>query len=140
MRWTRLRPRLTLQRNKGKILNNRKLGEEKEQLAAQFLETKGYSIVSRNFSCRTGEIDIIAVKDRYICFTEVKYRKNSRSGTPESAVTTSKMIKICKCAEYFLHTHSKFMSYQMRFDVIAIENEEIRHYENAFSYVLTNSF
>ena len=116
-------------------MNNRIRGNEKEEVVSRFLEDKGYTVIERNYNSRRGEIDLIALFEKYICFVEVKYRSSNTSGFPEEAVTVSKMKKICKTAAYYLYTHQKYYLYQMRFDVAAVDDKEIRYYENAFEYV-----
>lgn len=117
------------------MTNLRNIGKKYEQQACAFLEDKGYRIVANNYSCKFGEIDIIAVKDRYICFVEVKYRSSNTHGNPEEAVTYHKMKKICKSAEFFLFSHKMYMDFQMRFDVISILGDKIQMYENAFDFL-----
>ena len=67
-------------------VNKRTLGTEKEFQAVKYLVDKGYTIVERNFRTRMGEIDIIAMKDEYLVFVEVKYRSTSRYGNASEAV------------------------------------------------------
>lgn len=116
------------------------IGNEGEELASSFLEDKGYRIIGRNYHTRRGEVDIISLSDKYIVFTEVKYRKNSTSGLADEAVSLRKMERICKCAQYYLYTHPEYSDYQVRFDVIAINGDKILHYENAFEFVIPNSY
>lgn len=111
------------------------IGKNNEEKACKYLTDNGYKIIDRNFRSKTGEIDIIAIKDKYICFIEVKYRKNIKSGTPEEAVNVSKMKKISKVSEYYLYINRKYINYQIRYDVIAMSDDYIKHYENAFSYI-----
>ncbi len=59
-------------------VNKRAAGADKEQLAARYLVDNGYTVLERNFRNKTGEIDIIAKKDNYIVFVEVKYRSNNK--------------------------------------------------------------
>ncbi len=115
-------------------MDNRKKGKEYEKKAAEYLKDKGYDILATNFSNRFGEIDIIAVKDIYLCFVEVKYRKDTSHGCASSAVSLPKIKKICKCADYYMYINKLYDKYQARFDVIAIQGEEVTFYENAFSY------
>ena len=67
-------------------MNKRQTGSEYEGLAAKWLEGHGYQIVERNYRCRQGEIDLIAEKDGYLVFVEVKYRRSSEAGDPAEAV------------------------------------------------------
>lgn len=113
-------------------MNNRSVGADKEALAAEYLEKSGYRILKRNFYCRAGEIDIIASKNDTLIFAEVKYRKASGFGMPEEAVNSTKQKRIYKAAMYYMYKCQKGFNISCRFDVIAVEGEEIRHYKNAF--------
>lgn len=103
-------------------------------MAGRFLEENGLRILEYNFRMRTGEIDIIARDGCYYVFVEVKYRKTASAGLPEEAVDYKKVRKICHVADYYRCTHHFDDSVPVRFDVIAIEGENIRWYKNAFAY------
>ena len=115
----------------------RKTGDWGEEKACELLKRKGYRIAARNFSSRTGEIDIIAVKEECICFVEVKTRKSLEYGLPCQAVDAKKRQRIKKTAEYYLMTHPWTAKYSPRLDIIEIltlpAGNYIRHIENAFS-------
>lgn len=115
-------------------MNKRQLGGSYEKIAGEFLIAKGYEIIEYNFFCKIGEIDIIAKCDEYICFVEVKYRKNKNAGMPIEAVTFSKQRKISKTAMYYCLTHNINENQSVRFDVVGILGNEIVLYENAFEY------
>ena len=111
------------------------LGLQGEDLAASFLEQKGFTIVCRNYRCRSGEIDIIARKKKLLCFIEVKTRRTRRFGLPQEAVTPAKQYKIGRVAQDFLQRH-KLENWPARFDVIAVDFSSgggiINFIENAF--------
>ena len=99
----------------------------------------GYSILSRNFTCKIGEIDIIAydqtVKEPEIVFIEVKTRLDNRCGNPAEAVDKYKIRHLYRAAEYFLMLN-KLENKYARFDVIEIykgknETPKINHIKNA---------
>lgn len=114
--------------------NNRKVGEAGEALAVSELEKAGYKILQKNFRCRIGEIDIVALHKGYLVFVEVKYRKDSRAGYAAEAVTWKKQQIISRVADYYIRTHcSKIPS--CRFDVAALDGEQLTIYENAFEYI-----
>ena len=113
-------------------MSNRSVGKDKEALAVEYLKKSGYSILERNFYSRAGEIDIIARDRDTIVFVEVKYRKAAGFGIPEEAVNLPKQGKIYKAAMYYIYKCHKSSNVPCRFDVIAVEGEEIRHYKNAF--------
>lgn len=81
------------------------LGSLGEDFACNFLTSKGYKIIERNFRSRFGEIDIVAAKDTKLIFIEVKARRNLKFGCPEEAVTENKIRKISKTAEYYMLLH-----------------------------------
>lgn len=113
-------------------INKRKCGNEKEQLAAQYLAGLGYQIIEHNFYSRTGEIDLIARENGYLVFIEVKYRKNNVSGCPEEAVTPAKQRKIIQTARYYMLRRGYPEATPCRFDVVAMTGTEIRLIKNAF--------
>ncbi len=111
-------------------MNNKgKLGEE---IAVNFLITKGYKIIKRNFRTKFGEIDIIAEKGNDIIFIEVKYRKNKKFGKAEDSINYFKLKKIKNTAKFFLNNFY-LKNKNPRIDIIAInnfDNIEITHYKN----------
>ena len=114
--------------------NNRRVGGAQETRAMLELERLGYKILEKNFRCRIGEIDIIALHKGYLVFIEVKYRKNSRNGYAAEAVNRKKQQIISRVADYYISTHcTRFPS--CRFDVAALDGEMFAVYENAFEYI-----
>ena len=101
-----------------------------EDIAVKYLKKKGYEIIERNFHTRYGEIDIIARNDGVLIFVEVKRRSSESFGTASAAVTSTKQKKIIKSAEYYCMMEK--IQPLCRFDVIAIDGEELTHIENAF--------
>lgn len=120
-------------KRKESMQNNRTVGTIYEQLAGEYLEQKGYEILCYNFRCPLGEIDIIARDAEVLVFTEIKYRKTAKLGSPLAAVTSKKQKVISKCANYYL-TGKGWHDISCRFDVIGIEGKELTHVENAFDY------
>ena len=108
-----------------------------EVCAARMLREKGYTIYAANYRCRFGEIDIIAVDDKYIAFTEVKTRSPGAISTAREAVDIKKQGKLIKTAEIYLQNNP--VERQPRFDVVEVyldnnqKVEKINHIENAFS-------
>jgi putative endonuclease len=121
----------------------RKTGILGEDLAEKYLQEKGYVIVQKNFRTRLGEIDIIAISPdkKFLCFVEVKTRKQILFGEPIEAVDEKKARKIFSVAEEFLSSHHRIQDLEVknldvRFDVISVEithdDIKIEHIENAF--------
>lgn len=89
-------------------------------MASNFLLSEGYEIISKNFTTRSGEIDIVALEHGVITFVEVKYRTNKGFGEPEDFVTKSKLEKILKAARYYL-VENELSDNDWRIDVVAID-------------------
>lgn len=117
-----------------KKVNKRKLGADKETMAIAYLEAKGFRILTRNFRCRQGEIDVIARHGEYLVFVEVKYRKDAEKGSPQAAVGIQKQKKICRVADYYRLTREMGDGVAVRYDVIAIQGNEITWIPNAFPH------
>lgn len=115
-------------------MNKRVVGAAYEQAAGAYLIEQGYEILQYNFRCRIGEIDIVAKDGSYLVFVEVKYRKDSGSGSPLEAVDPRKQKKISKVASYYCLTHGLGETTPCRFDVAAVLGNEICIIKNAFDY------
>jgi putative endonuclease len=112
--------------------SSREKGYTGEDRAAQYLLSLGYSIISRNFQSRKGEIDCIARDPTgTLVFMEVKSASNASRGHPAFWVTYAKQKKIATMARRYLGEHG--LSRQAcRFDVIAIIGDKLEHIKNAF--------
>ena len=117
-------------------MKRRETGMLGERLAADFLCDKGYSIITTNYHCRYGEIDIIARDKDTLAFVEVRTRHSRSYGTPEESIVPGKMERLRLAAETYLQQiESRPPSW--RIDVIAIELDSadraarMEHYENA---------
>ena len=122
------------------LANKRLLGQWGEKRSERLLKRKGLKTLTRNFSCKTGELDLVMVDtDRTIVFVEVRTIKISEReplSEPEETVTYPKRLRLLRTARYFLAAH-KIEDRPYRFDIVAIVlgqkgRPQIRHYENAF--------
>ena len=109
-----------------------------EEIAANFLISRGYRILERNFRCKGGELDIIAHDpgDKSLTFIEVKTRRGLSYGVPQLAVTPFKQRQISKAALTWL-SKNRLHDTNARFDVIAILLDagglhKVEHILNAF--------
>lgn len=116
------------------MYSTRRKGSDYEKMAADYLIKKGYTILDMNYRISYGEIDIVAACDGVLVFVEVKYRSNSRKGTPEEAVDVRKQKQISRVALAYLGQKGYGMDIPVRFDVISILGSDISHIENAFLY------
>jgi len=103
----------------GAEVSRRSKGTEGENLAAQFLEEKGYSILERNYRFDRGEIDLVARDGQELVFVEVKARHSQEYGAPEESVTPAKEAQLKKVAEGYLYEHN-IENQSCRFDVVTI--------------------
>ena len=78
------------------------LGKWGEEKAVVYLKDHGYKIIETNFSCKLGELDIIAYKNDVLHFVEVKTRKTDTYGSPAESVTKLKLRHITKTIEFYL--------------------------------------
>jgi putative endonuclease len=117
--------------------STRAIGNEGEDLAAAYLESKGYLILERNYHFEHAEVDIVAYDNgTCIVFVEVKKRATNYFGEPEEYVDDQKMENVYKAAEAWIYER-KMDGSPVRFDVISIiqkgnEAPDIKHFENAF--------
>lgn len=114
--------------------NNLEKGLKGEKIACNYLIDNGYSILERNYKFKTGEIDIIALKENIIIFVEVKARSSTYYGYPYEAVNRKKQEKIIKTAMHYVKLHN-IRDIQFRFDVIEVylsKGNKVNHYTNAF--------
>jgi len=101
----------------------KELGKQGEEIAARYLKSHGYRVISRNFRSRYGEIDIICTDGRVVVFVEVKTRTSTNYGSPEESITKVKKEHIRKVALVYLETYPQPFR-EIRFDVIGILMED----------------
>ncbi|MBN2397274.1 MAG: YraN family protein [Deltaproteobacteria bacterium] len=119
--------------------DNRQKGAQGETLAAACLQKEGYRIIERNYRCRYGEVDIIAMDKQDVVFIEVKGRGSDTFGAPEEAIGPAKQKKISKVALHYLHERG-LGDRNARFDVVAIRfaprGNRVQLIRNAFDLSL----
>ncbi|NIK68812.1 MULTISPECIES: YraN family protein [unclassified Paenibacillus] len=116
----------------------RQTGLAGETAACRYLENEGYTVIERNWRCRSGEIDIIASIDDTLIFVEVRTRRaGGRFGTAAESVDRRKQQQVALVAQVYLRMRQ--LNYPpMRFDVIAVSMNrddsisEIKHIKAAF--------
>lgn len=114
---------------------NKETGKLGEDIAVHYLKQNGYVILDRNFECRQGEIDIIALDKREIVFIEVKTRTSNKYGAPSEAVNKIKQKHILQSIKYYLYIRNLSDEF-IRIDVIEvyINNNvyKVNHIKQAF--------
>ncbi len=109
-------------------------GRSAEDLAAEFLLGKGWTIVKRNFRVRGAELDLVGLDGDTLVFVEVKQRTTLDQGFPEEAVGPRKIAKLYLAAKFFLKLNAKHAHRDCRFDMIAVQGEgievQLRHLQD----------
>jgi putative endonuclease len=95
------------------------LGQQGEQLAASFLAEAGLMVIDRNWRCKQGEIDIVAVDGRTLVICEVKTRSGLRFGTPIEAITRQKAWRLRKLAVLWVNAHGLIFE-EIRIDIVGV--------------------
>jgi putative endonuclease len=115
-------------------------GTRSERAAARFLKGKGYRILARNFSCRHGELDLIALDGDCVVFIEIRSTAEDDAARPAASVDDAKQRRLTNLALHFLQQH-RLLGRPARFDVLAVSwpaghrEPVIVHYPNAFEAV-----
>lgn len=94
-------------------------GRRGERIAADFLRSNGYIILSANYRIREGEIDLIAEHDSVLCFVEVRSRQSAERGHPLETIDYRKRARLIRAARHYLATHP-VGERAVRFDVVSI--------------------
>lgn len=110
------------------------LGKQGEQLAIEFLQKNGYSILEQNYRYRKAEVDIIAQKKDELIAIEVKTRSTNYFGDPHEFVNKKKIQLVTEAIDHYIQ--QKDLDVEVRFDIISIlksgNNFKIEHIEDAF--------
>ncbi len=110
------------------------LGNKGELFAQDFLRKKGFKILETNWRFQHKEIDIIALKDDFIVFVEVKTRQTNYFGEPFVFVDTAKQRFLVKAANEYITRFNR--EEEARFDIVSIlyndHKKDIQHIEDAF--------
>ena len=120
------------------IKDRRLKGQQAEQRALEYLQAQGLKKLQTNFSCKSGEIDLIMLDQNILVFIEVRYRKNQQFGHPLETIDNRKQQKLLKTIQYFLLKRPEFNQHLCRIDAIAINSqvqsgqETIEWIKNAF--------
>ncbi len=111
-------------------------GKKGEEIAARYLQSRGYNIIKMNVRYKRGEIDIVAREKNELVFVEVKSRSTRTFGWPEEGVTPRKRMRMRLSAGLFLSSHKEYQQCAYRFDIMALELDEeaqkarVVHYKN----------
>jgi putative endonuclease len=119
------------------VTTRQRLGKLGEDVAARYLERRGWTILGRNVRTRAGEIDVLASDGETLVFLEVRTRSGRDFGTPEESITPAKRDRLERCALTYLAAHAEPNEPDLdwRIDLIAIELSRgrishLEHYEH----------
>lgn len=117
-------------------LNKNNAGLEAESLAATFLTSHGLKLVTQNYHCKFGEIDLIMKDAKTLVFIEVRLRTNSKFGDAGASITQQKQQKLILTAQFFLQEHAQlYGNHACRFDAVLmnkLDAQQIAWIRNAF--------
>ena len=125
-----------------KNLTKQELAKQGEELAAKYLENKGYTVLERNFRASRTEIDLIVEKDQHLIFVEVKTRSYHTIDSAVENITYRKIRHISRTALQYINQNPALSKHNTRFDVIIAlynkweESYKIHHFEDAFLPIL----
>lgn len=112
-------------------------GAAAEAAALRYLLGRGLQLVTRNYHCRVGEIDLVMLDGGTLALIEVRYRRSAAFGGATASVTLHKQRRITQAARHLLSTQATLRRYPARFDVIAVTpgsaNLQIEWIQAAFS-------
>ena len=95
------------------------LGKQGEDLAAEYLASTGVVVLSRNWRCREGELDLVGTDRERLFVCEVKTRSSTGYGEPSESVTAAKAARIRRATSAWLRAHRVGWC-EIRFDVLAV--------------------
>ena len=107
-----------------------RLGHIAEWVCANYLRTKGYSIIAGRFKTKVGEVDIIARRRDVLVFVEVKFRQTTDEAI--RAVTPASQKRIGRAAQAFIARNGDAQSLGVRYDVIAMGRWRLVHLRDAW--------
>lgn len=99
-------------------------GRAGEERAALHLSARGYTVLSRNWRCPRGEIDIVAALDGFLVVVEVKTRRSTDFGHPFAAVDERKRARLWQLGRAWLHAHPEHRRRELRVDIIGVTGSD----------------
>ena len=98
-------------------------GRSAEALALRHLQQQGLRLLTQNWLCRRGELDLVMLDGDTVVFVEVRYRRHSAWGGALESVDARKRAKLATAAQLFLQKEARWARYPCRFDVVAINDD-----------------
>ena len=114
-------------------MDRRQTGSLAENSACAFLESQGFTIVTRNFLRRVGELDIVARAGDLLVIAEVRTRASEQYGGAAASVGRAKQRRIASTAALLLQRYRELRQCRVRFDVIIVRDGSIEWLKHAFN-------
>ncbi|MDH6341472.1 putative endonuclease [Parabacteroides sp. PFB2-12] len=116
------------------MVNRSEIGRKGEEIAREFLQKKGYTILDNNWHWHHFELDMVAIDGEWLVVVEVKTRAMDHLLSPEDAVDRKKIRRTVLAADAYARYFS--IELPVRFDIVTVvpgpQGYEIEHYEDAF--------
>jgi len=110
------------------------LGRHGEEMALEFLEENGFTVLEKNWRYRKAEVDLIATDGQTLVIIEVKTRSTDHFGTPEESINKAKQKLLCEAANAYIAI--KEIKNEVRFDIVSIVTDgnqtRLHHIRDAF--------
>ena len=113
-------------------MDRRETGSRAENSACAFLESQGFTIVTRNFLRRVGELDVVARAGDLLVVAEVRFRASDEYGGAAASIGRAKQKRIAATAGLFLQHHPELRRCRVRFDVLVVRDGAIEWLKHAF--------
>jgi putative endonuclease len=102
---------------------NIEIGAAAERLAAQYLQSRGLTLLAHNLRCKGGELDLVASEGATLAIVEVRYRSRGDFGGALASVTFAKRRRMLRAARYFACREAAWSGRALRIDVIAVHGD-----------------
>lgn len=107
-------------------------GRDAEARACAHLQHQGLLLLTRNYRCTQGELDLVMEHGPSVVFVEVRYRADDRFGSAADSVTLRKQAKVRAAAQHYLLLHPALAQRPCRFDVMAVAPTGMHWLRDAF--------
>ena len=96
-------------------------GDQGEVDALRHLQAAGLKLITRNYRCPGGELDLVMLDQQTLVFVEVRFRRDRNFGGALASINTRKQQRLLLAAQRFLQTHREYQKLRARFDVVSLE-------------------
>lgn len=96
-------------------------GDQGEADALRHLQASGLTLITRNYRCPGGELDLVMLDQQTLVFVEVRFRRDRHFGGALASINSRKQQRLLLAAQRFLQTHREYQKLRARFDVVSLE-------------------